>query len=72
MKAYEFPGRIAQDGNIPLPEAVRSELRAEQVVRVILLVDEPEPSEDEAAWAELSARQFFEGYAQEDAVYDDL
>ncbi|MGI9179921.1 MAG: hypothetical protein ACR2H9_05395 [Longimicrobiaceae bacterium] len=72
MKAYEFPGKIAQDGRIELPRSLMSALRTEQPVRVILLIEESGDVEEENAWSRFSAGQFLAGYAEEDAIYDDL
>lgn len=72
MKAYEFSAKIAPDGRIELPQSLLNALRAEQPVRVILLIEGSEDAAEENAWSRLSAEQFLAGYAEEDAIYDDL
>ncbi|WP_416674906.1 hypothetical protein [Egbenema bharatensis] len=42
MKAYEFPAQITADGNVKLPEQVRSHLGEQQTVKIILLINEPD------------------------------
>jgi hypothetical protein len=69
VKAYEFPAKVSQDGSVELPEGLVDRLPENHVVRVIILVDEPEDADD-AAWIRLSLDQFLAGYAEEDAIYD--
>jgi len=70
MKAYEFPCKVTSEGRLELPEALTKLLPANQVVRVIILLNEPTEREDEETWARLTAEQFFAGYSAADAVYD--
>ncbi|NJL47775.1 MAG: hypothetical protein HC929_10205 [Leptolyngbyaceae cyanobacterium SM2_5_2] len=72
MKAYEFPAQITSDGQLRLPEAALSQLNAEQVVRVIVLIPETTDSSEEQVWSMLAAEQFLAGYSAEDALYDTL
>jgi len=69
MKAYEFPCKV---GRLELPEALTKLLPANQVVRVIILLNEPTEKEDEEVWARFTAEQFFAGYSEADAVYDEI
>jgi len=70
MKAYEFPCKVTSEGRLELPEALTKLLPANQVVRVIVLLNEPTEREDEEAWALLTAEQFLTGYSAADVVYD--
>ena len=72
MKAYEFTCKVTSKGKLELPEALTKFLPANQVVRVIVLLNEPTESEDEEAWTRLTAEQFFAGYSEADTVYDEL
>jgi hypothetical protein len=72
MKAYEFPCKVTPEGGLELPEALTKLLSANQVVRVIILLNEPTESEDEEAWTRLTAEQFFAGYSAADAIYDEI
>ncbi len=68
MKAYEFPTRVMPGGKIQLPGNLQN-LPHDQVVRIIVLVSDPEDQE-RADWAYLTAEQFLAGYAASDAIYD--
>jgi hypothetical protein len=70
MKAYEFSCKVTPEGRLELPEALTKLLPVNQVVRVIILLNEPTEREDEEAWARLTAEQFLTGYSAADAVYD--
>ncbi len=72
MKAYEFPVQVTQDGQLRLPEAALAQIDGEQVVRVIVLIQEPVDASVDQAWSTLAAEQFLAGYSAEDAIYDAL
>jgi hypothetical protein len=71
MKAYEFPCKVTPGGRLELPEALTKRLPANPVVRVIILLVNRQ-REDEEAWTRLTVEQFFAGYSEADAVYDEL
>ena len=75
MKAYEFQTKVTSDGKIEVPDAFLEEfLRMRmQGVRVIVLINKPTDAHydyEEQAWARLTAEQFFAGYSDADAIYD--
>ena len=72
MKAYQFPARITPEGNLDIPDALAKQLPNNQAVQVIILVNESEDNEEDAAWSRLDAEQFFNGYADVDSIYDEL
>ena len=72
MKAYEFPAQVTQDGQLRLPEAALAQVNSEQVVRVIVLIQEPVDTEADQAWSTLATEQFLAVYSAEDAIYDAL
>jgi len=72
MKVYEFSVRVTPDGRLVLPDTLSAILPVDQVVRVILLVSEPTDAEERAAWSRLTAEQFFAGYSEGDAIYDEF
>ncbi len=69
MKTLEFESHLTADRTLPVPSEVAVELEPEQSVRVILIL--PGDAEDRD-WANLTAEQFLQGYAETDALYDDL
>ncbi len=69
MKALEFQTQINPDRTLTLPDELAAQVQPEQAVRVILLIAE---STEEQDWAQLTTEQFVNGYAESDAIYDDL
>ena len=70
MKAYEIPAKITAEGKLELPETLETLLPRDETVRVIILIPEPEDSEEKALWSRLTDEQFFSGYNEADAIYD--
>jgi hypothetical protein len=70
MKAYEFPVKVKPDGNLDFPIAVAELLPRGQVVRIIILVNEPKDEDEQLAWARLTSEQFLAGYNEVDSIYD--
>jgi hypothetical protein len=70
MIALEFESRLNADKTLTVPQAVATQLAPGQAVRVILLVEDPETEERE--WKQMAAEAFLRGYADGDAVYDQL
>jgi hypothetical protein len=69
MKALEFQASLSAEGTLPVPTEIATQLEHDRPIRVILLV--PEGDEDEE-WERLSAEEFLHGYAESDAIYDNL
>jgi hypothetical protein len=69
MKTFEFQARITGEGTLKVPEEAVAELPREKIVRVILLLSD---SEGDRTWTHLAAERFLKGYAERDAVYDNL
>ncbi len=70
MKAYEFPIKVNAEGKLDIPSAITEILPSGQVVRMIILIREPEEDNEQAAWSDLAAEQFLAGYSEADAIYD--
>lgn len=68
MKALEFKARVGADSTVKIPDEFADRVHPHESVRVILLVGEDEDRD----WNRLTAEQFLEGYAESDAIYDDL
>ncbi|HTK76349.1 MAG TPA: hypothetical protein VL371_13885 [Gemmataceae bacterium] len=70
-KALEFQAQVGADQTLRLPPEVAAEIPAGRPVRVLLLVDEvDDEAVEEAAWKRYALERFFEGYSEEDALYD--
>ena len=69
MKAFEFLATLDANRTLPIPQPIAAQLPMEGNVRVIVLVP---GSDEDAAWDQLTAQQFLKGYADSDAIYNDL
>ena len=69
MVAHEFQTNVHPDGTLHLPEDVARQLPTGQKVRVLILVAE---SDEDRDWQQLATEQFMKGYADGDAIYDQL
>ena len=69
MRAVEFKSKIRED-KILIPRRIRSELYngAEKSVRVIVFLEDTE----EKAYRQMTKSQFLGGYANSDAIYDEI
>lgn len=67
MKVYEFYRHLSQDGRLTLPDELKRKVRRESRVRMRLFVEK-----EKAQWKKTAAVKFFQGYADEDRIYDDL
>jgi hypothetical protein len=69
MKAFEFQSQLSADHTLVVPPGVVEQLQGQDTLRVVLLV--PDADEDKS-WADLTAQQFLDGYADSDSIYDHL
>ena len=70
MLAYEFEARINPDRTLAVPEEIASRIPTGQAIRVIVLIEDA--SEEDEDWRRLGLEQFYKGYAESDAIYDEL
>ncbi len=68
MKALEFETAVAADQTLVLPQEAAAEVRPGMTLRVLLLI----PDRPKNDWYQMSAEQFLSGYAESDAIYDEL
>jgi hypothetical protein len=68
MKALEFKSKI-KNNQILIPLKIQSELKTNKDIRVIVLFDDFEESND-SVFQEVTTKQFLQGYAESDAIYD--
>jgi hypothetical protein len=71
MKAFDFPTKVSPERTLEIPAPVPEMLPEGKRVRVILLVSEPSDIYEQQEWSHLTAREFFAGYADSDAMYDE-
>jgi hypothetical protein len=69
MKALEFQAQLNSDGSLAIPASLLSTVPVGQTVRVIVLVPENEADQE---WEQLAAEEFGKGYAESDALYDQI
>jgi bifunctional DNA-binding transcriptional regulator/antitoxin component of YhaV-PrlF toxin-antitoxin module len=67
MEVYEYYGRVAEDGHLTLPEELRQKLDQQSKIRIMLFVED-----EEAQWRKNAAAKFFQGYDEEDSIYDTI
>ena len=69
MKAIEFQSQLNSDKSLSVPSAIAQEIPEGQKVRVLVLLAE---SSEEEEWEQQAALEFGQGYADGDAIYDQL
>jgi hypothetical protein len=69
MKTLEFEAPLNPDQTLTVPPALADQVPLGRTVRVLLLVAD---SDEEKDWNQLTAAEFFKGYADGDAIYDEL
>ena len=69
MKAMEFQTALSADQTLSVPGNIADAIPQGQSIRVLILIPE---SETDQEWEQLSATDFGLGYADNDAIYDQL
>ena len=69
MKAIEFQSRLTTDQTLAVPASALGAIPVGQTVRVLILL--PEDDEDRE-WERRATEEFGRGYADTDAIYDQL
>jgi len=67
MEVYKFYGQMSEDGRLMLPDDLKGKLEPKSRIRIMLFLED-----EETLWKKGSALKFFQGYAEEDRIYDDL
>lgn len=70
MQALEFE-TIIEDNKILIPREMKSNLSHQKHVRVIVLIED-KPSQEAEDFQQLTREQFLNGYAESDAIYDNV
>ncbi len=69
MKTIEFQSQLNPDRTLTVPASVVGAIPIGQTVRVLVLLAE---NDTDPEWEQLTAEEFGQGYADTDAVYDQL
>ena len=69
MKAIEFESQRNPDQTLTIPSSVLDAIPIGQRVRVLILLPE---SDADREWEQEAAEEFGRGYADTDAIYDQL
>ena len=69
MKAIEFSSVIGTDRVLTIPSSLASNIPAGKTVRVLILLADGDSNAD---WESATAQAFGLGYADSDAIYDQL
>lgn len=69
MKAVEFKGTVAPDGQIAVPPEVARHIPAGEQLQIVVLWETPMVDD---AWSSLGRQRFEAAYAPEDSVYEQL
>jgi len=69
MQAVEFSVSGVKDSIIQIPDEYARLLKGRKKIKIIILFAE---EEEEGDWDRLALQQFFEGYSEEDSIYDKL
>jgi hypothetical protein len=69
MKAIEFQSQLNPDQTLTIPISVQGDIPIGQMVRVLILLPE---SDTDREWEQHAAEKFGRGYANTDAIYDQL
>jgi hypothetical protein len=69
MKVIEFESKLTKEGMLTVPSAVALNLPTDQPIRVAIVGIESASDHD---WENLAAHEMAEGYADSDAIYDQV
>jgi hypothetical protein len=69
MQQFEFQTILPADATVTVPPEIAAQVERDRPIRIVMLVPDPQ---EEREWSELTTRQFLDGYADEDAIYDGL
>jgi hypothetical protein len=69
MKAVEFQSQLSADQTLAVPASIAEKIPLGQRVRVLVLYSE---NDGDWEWEQLAAQNLGQGYAESDAIYDQL
>lgn len=68
MRAVEFKSRIINN-QILIPIRIQSELKTNEDIKVIVLIDDSDVYDD-MVFQQAASEQFLKGYSDSDSIYD--
>ena len=69
MKKFEFETHVNDDETVNIPTEIAAQIERNSAVHVVMLI--PDHTDDQQ-WTDFTAEQFLQGYADTDAIYDDV
>lgn len=69
MTALEFQATLGPEGTLTVPAEVARQVPRERPLRVIVLFSDQDEGRE---WERFTAEEFLKGYAEGDAIYDQL
>ncbi len=69
MKALEFQASLNEDRTLNVPDDIAGSIPLGHTVRVFILMPQ---SDSDQEWEQHAALEFGQGYADGDAIYDEL
>lgn len=69
MKAVEFQSTLNADQTLTVPSDIADAIPQGQALRVLILMAD---NDADRAWEQVAALDFAAGYAESDAIYDQL
>jgi hypothetical protein len=69
MKVLEFHATLNPGDTLTVPNEVAAQVPRDEPLRVLVLIPD---GDDERDWERLTAEEFAKGYADSDAIYDQL
>lgn len=67
MEVYEYYGQVSENGQLTIPEELKNRLDMKAKLRIMIFLEN-----DDSGWEKTTAINFFQGYDEEDKIYDDI
>ena len=72
MKFLRFETVVETDKTIRLPEAIASQVKPGESVRLDLWIQEDDDTASDQAWNHMAAGELLKAYGEEDSIYDQI
>jgi hypothetical protein len=67
MEVFEYYGQICENGRLTVPEELVSRLASKKKCRVMIFLED-----ESSEWKNAATKGFFDGYSENDNIYDEL